>query len=775
MKSAGASLQLIALLVLVGAGVVFIPPQIVGYLYIPESASVAYAVSGEILSSYTYLYATSVDLGPQQKGPFKYYKINTSLYFPRPEPRLTPPVVLFNYAILKPLFVNKTSPSSYEVNNMCAVIYGDLGYFTQTTANVLEKNTHYPFLNGSVLMCTFPKYFPGVFPSFSTINFSSWLVTSSYFRPYTENIDQLSSSQKGALSVSAPGNVTEVQLNLSDADLFEPCKYASFPTESGYCNQSASLHVWVAAKCNADSSTSAHKWKYLGTCAIPDQAKFMLCSKPIGFKNCTGGRWKVNSVVLGRDHNYRNSDPAIHWIRLALSNSDLLYVPEPPQQPLVVPAPSVSFALTGAKYTTYLNGVCVDSDEVNKTAQGLTSNTTGVTFTDSCIGSTSVKEYFCTGNNVNYSTLDCGSGKTCIGGACRPTGFQLVSCIDTDNGQNKSKTAVVTVTNSTTFATFQDTCDNLYQYKKVKEYYCTGNPSNQVGTATLDCVNGELCFDGRCVATFDDNFACFDSDNGDTSVQGYVASISPDGQVSAPIVDSCSSSNDVNEFNCGVFHSAAGYKNVPCQNGCIKGACNVTIVYPSLVDSSSLTDNAANAIFDFSPSYAVFKAAGSSSTLQCPSGAGFSGPFTESGRKHCKLSFSNVQPVKFAGWLLSTTSFRFSNGTLVNSPVASKIEVSASDLDVGCTGLMCDLNTLVHVAAEGDCVGAPGAGFASSGWKYFGACSVANNQAEKVCSFSVDADNCPSGKMRVTRVLAARADIADAISDPAVHWIRLIR
>ncbi len=145
---------------------------------------------------------------------------------------------------------------------------------------------------------------------------------------------------------------------------------------------------------------------------------------------------------------------------------------------------------------------CTDSDDGKNIYEKGTASA-GTSSTDSCVGSDKVTEYYCESNVVKSSLETCGSGYSCINGACAPD-----VCTDSDGGKDKETYGTVKKGSET----FQDSC---YDGDTVKEYYCM---SNEIKSQNMDC--GELgeCTGGRCTSP-----ACIDSDGGnEPEVDGTV-------------------------------------------------------------------------------------------------------------------------------------------------------------------------------------------------------------------------------------------------------------
>ncbi|MEM3364248.1 MAG: Kazal-type serine protease inhibitor family protein [Candidatus Micrarchaeia archaeon] len=135
----------------------------------------------------------------------------------------------------------------------------------------------------------------------------------------------------------------------------------------------------------------------------------------------------------------------------------------------------------------------------------------GVEYTDSCISSTEIKEYYCEGSNLQMFTKKCPAGYNCYGGAC----VNLSStCYDTDVGQEIYVSGDVIYQYPTGyFTTYRDECIDSY---RVRDYYCTSK--GDVDYVIQHCPAGYVCSLGKCVRESDADgqqyIYCYDTDGG---------------------------------------------------------------------------------------------------------------------------------------------------------------------------------------------------------------------------------------------------------------------
>ena len=142
---------------------------------------------------------------------------------------------------------------------------------------------------------------------------------------------------------------------------------------------------------------------------------------------------------------------------------------------------------------------CTDSDGGQNLMQyGITESGTD-TKRDSCEDNRTVREYYCSNNQIRYSITTCSSGFQCTDGAC----VAEPQCSDSDFGQNLLLKG--TTTKGTASST--DTCTNGNYTYSITEYFCQSNAIQSLVTA---CPSNYWCVTGACSAEPD----CVDSDGG---------------------------------------------------------------------------------------------------------------------------------------------------------------------------------------------------------------------------------------------------------------------
>jgi len=180
---------------------------------------------------------------------------------------------------------------------------------------------------------------------------------------------------------------------------------------------------------------------------------------------------------------------------------------------------------------------------------------------DSCVNSSSVKEYFCE-NGVMENLIDpCPSGYACNDGACLNPN---TDCVDSDGNAVPDITVRGTIRKGNETKT--DSCDNAGD---VREYYCS---NNSIAYSIFSCSPGS-CSDGRCINS---DAKCIDSDIGegqDLTERGNISK----GPVTKQ--DICLDANVVVEYGCENGTIIANNVVCPpfysCNDGqCVAGNCS---------------------------------------------------------------------------------------------------------------------------------------------------------------------------------------------------------
>ncbi|MFQ5531812.1 MAG: hypothetical protein ACE5ES_04315 [Candidatus Nanoarchaeia archaeon] len=147
-----------------------------------------------------------------------------------------------------------------------------------------------------------------------------------------------------------------------------------------------------------------------------------------------------------------------------------------------------------------IGDTCIDTDngqDFNLTGiVSYTNITTGITtnFTDFCINSTTLTEYYCNPTNDTISIENfCNLG--CLNGACNTNNI----CLDSDSGQNSTiqgTTIGRNASNPNQNITGIDTCINS---TSLTEYYCGSLGNDYLISNTITCTNN--CATGACATS----------------------------------------------------------------------------------------------------------------------------------------------------------------------------------------------------------------------------------------------------------------------------------
>ena len=150
---------------------------------------------------------------------------------------------------------------------------------------------------------------------------------------------------------------------------------------------------------------------------------------------------------------------------------------------------------------------------------------------DECYDENTVKEYYCNGNDVSSTRIDCGSSEICSDGQC-----VRATCSDSDGGNKRGVFGTVSAGGSS----YPDSCTDLYN---LREYFCSGSSMDY---ADILCTGyGELCWNNACSPAH-----CEDSDGGrDKNTFGSVR-VWTDNGYSYSESDSCIGDRSVSEKFC---------------------------------------------------------------------------------------------------------------------------------------------------------------------------------------------------------------------------------
>jgi len=193
---------------------------------------------------------------------------------------------------------------------------------------------------------------------------------------------------------------------------------------------------------------------------------------------------------------------------------------------------------------------CVDSDDGDVYTKGNVTLGARV-YVDVCTDGYHAKEYYCDGNMAAEKVGEYPEG--CADGMCiRP----LVTCTDTDNGNDVYNAGTLKVIRDLTSAEYLDKClDDSH----LKEYYCTADGYE---SAVVNCAAGLVCIQAACKKE-----ACVDGDDYDIYVKGITS------QGSELKEDFCIDNGAGTEYYCE--NGSIASRNFTCPSGhpCREGRC----------------------------------------------------------------------------------------------------------------------------------------------------------------------------------------------------------
>jgi|GEM_PF-2359356 len=198
-----------------------------------------------------------------------------------------------------------------------------------------------------------------------------------------------------------------------------------------------------------------------------------------------------------------------------------------------------------------VSNLCTDTD--NGADKYTVGNVTkaAIIYTDYCYDSDSVKEYYCSSDEVYYDTIECPSGYRCDEGKCKVTSM----CDESDDGDDEYEKGTTTYEGSYT--------DYCYDSETVLEYFCDGDYS--VDHDEIDCSSGYECEDGQCVPSDE----CDETDDGEDEYEKGTTTYNGESQS-----DSCYDGNTVLEYFCDGSHSMDD-TTIDCLEDyvCVDGEC----------------------------------------------------------------------------------------------------------------------------------------------------------------------------------------------------------
>jgi len=184
-----------------------------------------------------------------------------------------------------------------------------------------------------------------------------------------------------------------------------------------------------------------------------------------------------------------------------------------------------------------------------------------ITFQDSCpFTQEGVNDYFCQGNSVTYTRLDCPVDQHCDGGVCVPGDPPEVICEDSD-GRNRNVRGSITRTreDGAVSGPFFDICSGGSRF--VTEYLC--GFGGTVRTERIGCTDSERCENGACieVSSCSRTAATDDAAGFVTDREGVVQHDICEGDI-------------LHVFQCDAGTGMPSVaENIVCERGCENGLC----------------------------------------------------------------------------------------------------------------------------------------------------------------------------------------------------------
>ncbi|MDO8553933.1 MAG: hypothetical protein Q7S22_03950, partial [Candidatus Micrarchaeota archaeon] len=200
---------------------------------------------------------------------------------------------------------------------------------------------------------------------------------------------------------------------------------------------------------------------------------------------------------------------------------------------------------------------------------------------DTCTANDKVKEFFCRGTTADSITNFCANGTTCQDGACVtniPIPGNTPFCSDSDNGDDKSIKGTISYgvlnanRNAIQNTTFIDSCTPT---GKVLEYYCDGNSKIE---HEVDCVSGQTCSDGACVApqinprVNPGGATCQDSDDLSIYIKGENIALNANNVLETKS-DYCIDQKTITEYYCSNGERRVQQKQCTADYICTDGSC----------------------------------------------------------------------------------------------------------------------------------------------------------------------------------------------------------
>ncbi|MBU0591208.1 MAG: hypothetical protein ABIJ10_01430 [Candidatus Micrarchaeota archaeon] len=205
-------------------------------------------------------------------------------------------------------------------------------------------------------------------------------------------------------------------------------------------------------------------------------------------------------------------------------------------------------------YNGECNVACSDSDFGKDALVKGTLTTSSGQLSDSCSGTDSVIEFYCTGSSATSEVIPCPSGYGCSGGQCIQNA--QVSCSDSDNGLSYYTSGTVTVGSSP----YSDSCDGA----NLIEYHCV---NGNVANSSYSCPSGYSCSGGRCT-----DRTCTDNEASQSMYSSGTTTVTTSSG-SNSYTDSCSDASTVREYSCDDNNLKTEYLTCSAGYTCADGVC----------------------------------------------------------------------------------------------------------------------------------------------------------------------------------------------------------
>ena len=182
----------------------------------------------------------------------------------------------------------------------------------------------------------------------------------------------------------------------------------------------------------------------------------------------------------------------------------------------------------------------------------------GYTYVDRCKSAAEVYQYYCNGSDVGNATVSCPAGSECADGACTSAG-NASGCQDTVGNDTSIKGTL-----SAGGKTYVDVCQGNQTLQK---YYCDAN--GMPAYAMVKCPFGQMCQDGRCVAT---SSSCTDTDSTKSIFIAGTLTVSSL-SFSGIYLDKCIDVQTLRKYYCDGDSYASEVVTCPEGYDCMNGAC----------------------------------------------------------------------------------------------------------------------------------------------------------------------------------------------------------